>query len=258
MDKMQNNGKNSNKIKNIISVIDPGTPISILKDLTIQNSNFISHHKFAWGSSLLFQSELEEKIRFLKSHNIKPYCGGTLFEIAHQRGEIAAFRTFLLRNGFDALEISTGSTSIDKSTIRSYIEKFSQEFEVIVEVGKKDQEESEAMYPEVWVDEITTALSSGATNIILEGRESGTSGIFRPNGDLRKGLLLEIIRHCPLNKLIFECSRKQDQLEVIKLFGNDIGFGNISMLEVASLAALLIGLRGDTINKLTTIDWQNT
>ena len=64
------------------------------------------------------------------------------------------------------------------------------------------------MYPEIWINQINSALEKGASEIILEGRESSNSGIFRSNGNLRTGLLLEITSHCPLNKLIFEASKK--------------------------------------------------
>ena len=126
---------------------------------------------------------------------------------------------------------------------------------VIVEIGKKDQSESDLMYPEIWIKEINNALDSGAVNIILEGRESGTSGIYRSNGELRRGLILEIASNCPLDKLIFECSRKPEQVQLIQLLNNSISFGNIPMHEVASLVALLSGLRGDTINVENNLSW---
>ena len=242
---------------NTISVIDPGTPIDILMSYTNQNHEFTTHHKFAWASSLLLQSDMSQKIAYLKGLNIEPYCGGSLFELAFLRGELDELSLFLKKHNFDTIEISSGSIDISEDELKKSISKFAKDFNIIVEVGKKNQEKSEGMYPEVWVHEINMALNCGASTIVLEGRESGNSGIFRSNGELRKGLLLEIARHCPIEKLIFECSRKEDQITLIDEFGDNIGFGNISLTEVASLWALLQGLRGDTITKNTGIKWQN-
>ena len=127
------------------------------------------------------------------------------------------------------------------------IEIFKDEFEVILEVGKKDQNLSELMSPEVWINQINEALTAEVDYVVLEGRESSSSGIFRPNGELRKGLLIEIKAHCNIEKLIFEVPCTKDQVDILELYGEPVGFGNISICEVIKLKALIFGLRGDTI-----------
>lgn len=239
----------------VLSVIDKGTPLRILEAYVEQNSEYVTHHKFAWGSSLIYSSSLAQKVRVLLEHDVSPYCGGTLFELAFARNELDNFRSFLKRNEFGIVEVSSGSTEISIEEIREVVKSFAEDFTVIVEVGKKDQSLSEMMYPELWVNEISSALGAGASHVILEGRESGTSGIFRSNGEIRKGLLLEIAKHVPLDRLIFECTRKDDQISLMNHFGVSIGFGNIAIEDVASLVALQRGLRGDTVEWCQDLNW---
>lgn len=141
--------------------------------------------------------------------------------------------------GLKTIELSNGSSNIDLSSMMDYLLRFSSSFNVLFEVGKKDPLESEEMYPEVWIKQINLALENGAVRVILEGRESGSSGIYRSNGNLRTGLILEITSHCPVDKLIFEATKKSDQVTLIKKFGNSIGFGNISPNQVLKLIAYL-------------------
>ena len=243
------------KGERVLSVIDKGTPISILEGYVDQNSEYVTHHKFAWGSSIIYSDSLVQKVRMLLEHDISPYCGGTLFELAFKRNELDFFRSFLKRNELSLVEVSSGSTDISVEEVREEVKRFSEDLTVIVEVGKKDQDQSEMMYPELWISEIESALEAGASHVILEGRESGTSGIFRPNGEIRKGLLLEIARHIPLDRLIFECTRKDDQISLMNHFGVSIGFGNIAIEDVASLVALQRGLRGDTVEWCQDLNW---
>ena len=67
------------------------------------------------------------------------------------------------------------------------------EFRVLSEVGFKDSEQSQMLSPAMWIAYIRQDMEAGATKVLLEARESGTSGICRPDGTLRYGLIEEII-----------------------------------------------------------------
>lgn len=244
-------------MKFILSVIDPGTPFSVFKDYLNFNYKFISHYKFAWGSSLLLD-DIPERVRMLESKGVSAYCGGTLFEIAYMRGEINEYKTFLKRNGFSSVEISSGTVCIQPDELLCIVDEFASDFNVLVEVGKKDQSQSENMYPEMWIDQINSALSRGAQYIVLEGRESSSAGIFRPNGELRKGLLLEIFRHCPIEKLVFEAPVKKDQVALLDMLSYPLGFGNIPLQDVVKVIALVRGLRSDTLRVDSLVSWSQS
>jgi len=241
-------------VNNTISVIDPGCPIDTFKTYLNFNEKYITHYKFAWGSSLLL-SDLSERVKLLNTKKIVSYCGGTLFELAFKMDQIEEYKFFLDKNKIKCVEISDGSISIKEESLLKLIEEFAKDFEVIVEVGKKDHIKSEEMYPEMWINQINNSLRCGAKKVVLEGRESSNAGIFRSNGELRKGLIIEISKKCSLEKLIVEAPKKKDQVALIKLLGPNIGFGNIPLDDVFKTVALNKGLRGDTIEKCSTINW---
>jgi phosphosulfolactate synthase len=89
-------------------------------------------------------------------------------------------------------------------------------------------------------------ISAGVWKVIAEARESGTVGIFRGTGEVRSGLVAEIIRKIPLEKIIWEAPLKSQQVWFIKLYGANVNLGNIAPNELLALETLRLGLRGDS------------
>ncbi len=102
-------------------------------------------------------------------------------------------------------------------TRRGSIADFAGEFRVLSEVGFKDSEQSQMLSPAMWIAYIRQDLEAGATKVLLEARESGTSGICRPDGTLRYGLIEEIIESgIDSSDLVFEAPNKTLQTTFIK------------------------------------------
>ncbi len=101
---------------------------------------------------------------------------------------------------------------------------------------------------------LTNGLRSGSQKVICEARESGTVGVFRPNGEVRSGLIEEITDQIPQEKLIFEAPQKEQQVWFIRKFGSNVNLGNIVPAEVISLETLRLGLRGDTLLDFYSLD----
>ena len=91
------------------------------------------------------------------------------------------------------MEVSNGTIDLSNTEKAGYIRKLAAEFKVISEVGFKDSERSERLAPDRWIECIHEDLEAGASLVTLESRESGQSGICRPNGELRFGLIEEIL-----------------------------------------------------------------
>jgi phosphosulfolactate synthase len=73
-------------------------------------------------------------------------------------------------------------------------------------------------------------------------------GIFRGTGEVRSGLIAEIIRKIPLSDVIWEAPQKEQQVWFIKLYGSNVNLGNIAPNEIIPLETLRMGLRGDSFN----------
>ena len=91
-------------------------------------------------------------------------------------------------------------------------------------------------------------LSAGATYVIAEAREAGNVGIYRGTGEVREGLVQEILTQIPAEKILWEAPQKSQQLYFIELVGANVNLGNIAPNEMIALEAMRIGLRGDTFD----------
>ena len=112
-------------------------------------------------------------------------------------------------------------------------------------MGSKDDEK--IMAPYRWVEEIEAELAAGAWKVIAEARESGTVGIFRGDGEVRMGLIDEIVHAIAPDQIIFEAPRRAQQVWFLKRFGREVNLGNIAPGDVLSLETLRLGLRSDTM-----------
>jgi len=90
-------------------------------------------------------------------------------------------------------------------------------------------------------------LEAGAWKVIAEGRETGTAGIFRPNGEVREGLIDEIVHDIDPARILFDAPRKDQQVWFVRRFGTEVNLGNVPAGEVLALETLRLGLRSDTM-----------
>ena len=93
-------------------------------------------------------------------------------------------------------------------------------------------------------------LEAGAWKVITEGREGGTAGIYRPTGEMRTGLVDEIVHEIDLVDIIFEAPTKPAQAWFVQKFGPEVNLGNIPPEEVIPLETLRLGLRADTLKEV--------
>ena len=89
-------------------------------------------------------------------------------------------------------------------------------------------------------------LEAGSTYVIAEARESGNVGIYRGSGEVREGLVQEILTQIPGEKVLWEAPQKGQQLYFLELLGCNVNLGNIAPSEVIPLETMRVGLRGDT------------
>jgi phosphosulfolactate synthase len=97
-------------------------------------------------------------------------------------------------------------------------------------------------------------LSAGAIKVIGEAREGGNVGLFRSTGEVRSGLVEEILTKIPFEKILWEAPQKAQQVWFIKLLGANVNLGNIAPNEVVSLETIRLGLRGDTFLHFLDMD----
>tara|TARA_Y100000813_G_scaffold186527_1_gene159184 strand:- start:40 stop:795 length:756 start_codon:yes stop_codon:yes gene_type:complete len=230
----------------ITMVIDKGSSLQECKNLIESSSDYIDFVKFGWTTSN-FSKNLKEKIELFKKANINVYLGGTLFEAFAIRDQFEDYIDILKEYNLKYAEVSDGSISIPHKKKCEYIEKLAKHFIVFSEIGSKD--EKKIIPPYKWIKQMKAELSAGSWKVIGEARESGSVGLFRSSGEVRQGLVEEILTEIPTEKILWEAPQKVQQVWFVKLLGQNVNLGNISGNEVISLETIRVGLRGDTFNQ---------
>jgi len=235
----------------ITLAIDTGFSARQAEDFCSVASEHVDIVKLGWGTSYITGS-LEEKLRVYQNYGISVYFGGTLFEAYLLRDELDNYISFLKQKSIEFVEVSNGTIRLSEHKKLAIIRELSKNFTVLSEVGSKNP--NDIIPPYKWVKMINNELEAGAWKVICEARESGTVGVFRPNGEIRSGLIEEITDQIPHDSLLFEAPKKDQQIWFIKKFGPNVNLGNIKPEEVISVETLRLGLRSDTLFDFLSMD----
>jgi len=223
--------------------MDKGLSCREAEDFLSTSAEYTDIVKLGWGTSFV-TPKLKEKLQIYKDAGIPTYFGGTLFEAFAIRGQFDDYRKILDKYDMPFAEVSDGSIELDHDLKCEYIRKLSDQVTVLSEVGSKDAEK--IIPPYKWIKLMQAELDAGAWKVIGEAREGGNVGLFRSSGEVRSGLVEEILTKIPSEKIIWEAPIKAQQVWFIKLLGTNVNLGNIAPNEIIPLETIRIGLRGDT------------
>ncbi|WP_419802108.1 phosphosulfolactate synthase [Mucilaginibacter sp.] len=226
-------------------VMDKGLSLRQVEDFIEVSGQHTDIVKLGWATSYVTPN-LSEKLKLYRDAGIPVYFGGTLFEAFIIRGQFDDYRRTLDQYQMDFAEVSDGSITIEHEEKCDYIRKLSDQVTVISEVGSKDVEKIFAPYK--WIRLMNAELEAGSWKVIAEARESGNVGIYRDSGEVRQGLVDEILTQIPEEKIIWEAPQKAQQVWFIKLIGANVNLGNIAPAEVIPLETIRLGLRSDTFD----------
>ena len=227
-------------------VLDKGYSLQQVRDFLEVASDYVDIVKLGWGTAVVTPN-LKEKVALYQSHGVPVCFGGTFLEVCLQQGKLSEYIAAAHALDMELVELSDGTITMPEEDKLTLLRKLAVEFKVLSEVGSKDQEV--VITPSKWVDSIKRELEAGAWKVVTEGRESGTVGIYRPNGEVKDGLMEEIVTAVSPENLLFEAPVKRQQVWFIKQFGTNVNLGNIPPEEVVSLETLRLGVRGDTLLK---------
>lgn len=230
----------------ITHVIDRGLSIAEVDGLLEVIGDSVDVVKLGWGTAVV-TGNLPAKLARYAAAEIPVVLGGTLTEVAIRQGRVDGLIAWLRELGLRHVEISDGTIVLDPQVKHDLIKRLAGEFVVFAEVGSKDAEH--IMAPYIWVEQIERDLEAGAWKVIAEARESGTAGIYRANGEVRTGLIDEIVHAIDPTRLIFDAPLQQQQVWLLKRLGTECNLGNIAPADVLSLETLRLGLRSDTVER---------
>jgi len=231
--------------------MDKGMSVREAEDFLTVCSDHVDVVKLGWTTSFVTPT-LKDKLKVYKEAGVPTYFGGTLFEAFIIRDQFDDYRKILDKYEITFAEVSDGSIELDHDIKCEYIRKLSTQLTVFSEVGSKDAEK--IIPPYLWIKLMQAELDAGAWKVIGEAREGGNVGLFRSSGEVRSGLVEEILTKIPFEKIIWEAPQKSQQVWFIKLLGPNVNLGNIAPHEIIPLETLRLGLRGDTFNHFLKID----
>jgi phosphosulfolactate synthase len=231
--------------RGITHVIDRGLSIAEIEGMVEVAGEFVDIVKLGWGTALATRN-LERKLACYREHGIPVILGGTLTELAITRGRFEELISWVRELGLQHFEISDGTIQLEHERKLELIERLARDFTVLSEVGSKD-DTGAITPPYVWVEQMRAELAAGAWKVIAEGREAGTAGIFRPSGEVREGLIGEIVHEIAPDRIMFDAPRKDQQVWFVRRFGPEVNLSNVPVGEVLALETLRLGLRSDTL-----------
>lgn len=229
----------------ITHVLDKGATLERLTSLLSSVSSFVDIWKFGWGTAYI-DPHVEAKIEALGHHGVRACTGGTLLEIAWAQDRVEPFFSFAERVGFACVEVSNGAVGMPAAAKADLVRAARDRgFEVLAEVGSKDP--ADRATPRTWADEVVADLDAGARWVVTEGRESGTVGLYEPDGTGREDVLAALVDLDGADRIVYEAPRSSQQAWLVRTVGPNVNLGNINLDEIMGVEALRLGLRADTL-----------
>ena len=229
----------------ITMVMDKGLSLRQTEDFIEVAGMHTDIVKLGWATSFVTPN-LQQKLDIYREAGLPVYFGGTLFEAFLVRGQFDDYRRILDKYKMEHVEVSDGSITIEHEEKCNYIRQLSKDHTVISEVGSKDVQKIFAPYK--WIKLMLAEIEAGSWKVIAEARESGNVGIYRDSGEVRQGLVDEILTQIPEETIIWEAPHKAQQVWFIKLIGANVSLGNIAPADVIPLETLRLGIRSDTFD----------
>src|SRR5258706_8526985 len=231
------------RLSGLTMVMDKGLSVNEAQNFLSVSHPHVDIVKLGFGTSFVTPN-LKEKIEVYQAYDIPVYFGGTLFEAFLIRNQFQDYIDTCREFNISYMEVSDGSVTIPHAEKCGYIEKLTKVGTVLSEVGSKDA--AHIIPPYKWIELMKAELEAGSSYVIAEARESGNVGIYRGTGEVREGLVQEILTQISGEKIIWEAPQKAQQLYFLELLGCNANLGNIAPSEVIPLETMRIGLRGDT------------
>jgi len=227
----------------ITAITDLGMPCGELVHILENYHSFVDIAKLGIGSAYL-EPALQRKIAIYSEYEIPVYFGGTLFEKYFFQEKLDDYLFFLDKLGITWIEVSNGTIKMKHDEMSANISRLKDNFNVLAEVGSKD--ESDDLKDKEWLSITEQVLKAGCLYVVLEGRNTGDSGIYSADGTLRKQLVKKITEVVDQKRIIFEAPSTHSQSQLVNFLGNNVNMGNVFLRNLLLVESQRQGLRSET------------
>jgi phosphosulfolactate synthase len=152
-------------------VQDKGASIADMENILSVTAPFIDYYKPSSIYHGIYPEEFTfQKIEILKAHNIKPFMGGNVAELAYAQGTIEEHLAYTKDHGWEATEISETYIKFPEALKIDLIKRCADDgLEVFYEWGLKTPKKP--LLPEEAAEDIQRYLDAGVSIAILEEGE---------------------------------------------------------------------------------------
>lgn len=247
--------------RGISMVIDIGYNPAMVESVLDQYGHLIDIAKLTELHLTSPVSVIKRKVAMYRAAGVKVQPGGIVIELARLQGSEKKAMDGLRELGFDALEVSSSSTSQRESEIeREFVDAARNAgFTVIGEVGKKFSTGDKTRVSDTELDiketvaEFRTLMSGGAEKVYWEGHvlrrimgDSAADILARHPGGTNQ--VMEVVKQVGAEHIIFEVSsmipyiqRRAQQFWLVRNFGPEVNIGNIRLDEVQFVEHIRLG-----------------
>jgi len=222
-------------------VHDSGVGLELLKGVLETAAPYIDYYKFRSMTHALYPEKLtRQKIDLLKAHQIKPFMGGNVAELAYVQGTLDDHIAYTKALGWEATEISETYITYPEEIKRELIARSAKAgLEVFYEWGLKHP--TQPLSPEAAAENIQGYLDMGVSIAIIEEGEIdmliGKDGKGKHSNKLKR--LFDLVG--PEN-LMVECGALAQVSWFMREMGATINLGNLNYDQTIEIEPLRRGI----------------
>ncbi len=229
---------------------DPGYDAETLHGHLQQSAHLMSGLKISMACWMIANEEISRiKVSMARRHGVIPTTGGGPFEVAVAQGQLESYLDLCADMGFLRIECGEGFTDLDIEPAVVVAMARDRGLGVQFELGDKHAGAFQADTVDALIEQGKRWLDAGATELIIEGRESATEvGLFSTDGSLHAGFADRFANTFGLALLTFEAPTKSSQFALLDHFGAAVRLGNVRLEEVLRVEIYRRGLHSDAFS----------
>ena len=233
------------------SPFDPGYDPATVESHLEQSAHLISTLKISMACWMIAEeTATRRKIATATKYGVSTVTGGGPFEIAVAQGQLPAYLDLCADIGVSRIEGGEGFTDLPISAEAVVRLAHDRGLEVQFELGKKHGGTFTSSVVSELIEQGQRWLDAGATQLVIEARESARSvGLFDEGGQLNFAFAERFVDEFGLRTLMFEAPTKADQFALLDHFGREVMLANVRLEELLRVEIYRRGLHADAFSK---------
>lgn len=227
----------------ITHVVDNGLPVSLFEEQMATCGAYIDSVEFDSGTAFVVDMDvLKQKISCCHKYNVQPMFSTLVFEKFAIHGQVDTYQKICEELGIVYFNIGDTIFSVPRYEKQMHIERFAKIGTVYSSIGSNDS--VHIMPPYRWIEYIVSDSSAGAKRVIAIGGRSGNIGLYRGSGEVREGLVQEIIASNILdaNIVLWTAPQRLQQTYYVEMFNADANLAGVRIDQVLYLESMRMGV----------------